>query len=146
MARKLLTKEEIAELEQKPQIAKVTRSTVTFTPEFKRIAYSQLYDGKTMREILSEVGIRPEILGDTRLWGMADKLRKKADREEGYADLRKGNHRKAGKETPERTVKEELAALRHKVAYMEQEIEFLKKVQAADTEARKSWESRQRRK
>ena len=37
MARKLLTKEEIAELEQKPQIAKVTRSTVTCTPEFKQM-------------------------------------------------------------------------------------------------------------
>ena len=146
MAKKLLTKEEIAELEQKPQVVKATRNTVTFTPEFKRIAYSQLYDGKTMRQILSEIGIRPEILGDTRIWGMTDKLRRNADREEGYADLRKGNQRRASKETREKTAKEELTELRHEVAYMRQEIEFLKKVQAADTEARKSWESRQRRK
>ena len=146
MGRKQLTKDEIGELEQNPSIAKVTSSTVSFTPEFKRIAYQQLVDGRTMREILSEVGIRPEVLGNSRLWGIAEKLRQNADREEGYADLRKGDHRKAAKATAARTEKEELTALRHEVAYMRQEIEFLKKVQAADTEARKSWASKQRRK
>lgn len=146
MARKQLTKDEIAELEQNPSIAKATASTVSFTPEFKRIAYQQLVDGRTMREILNEIGVRPEVLGDSRLWGIAEKLRKNADREEGYADLRKGSRRKGAKEAPARTEREELTALRHEVAYMRQEIEFLKKVQAADTEARKSWESKQRRK
>ena len=146
MARKQLTRDEIAELEQNPSIAKVTASTVSFTPEFKRMAYQQLVDGRTMREILSEIGVRPEVLGDSRLWGIAEKLRKNAEREEGYADLRKGNRRKGTKEASARTEREELTALRHEVAYMRQEIEFLKKVQAADTEARKSWESKQRRK
>ena len=146
MARKHLTKDEIAELEQNPSIAKATASTVSFTPEFKRIAYQQLVDGRTMREILSEIGVRPEVLGDSRLWGIAEKLRKNADREEGYADLRKGSRRKGTKEAVARTAREELTALQHEVAYMRQEIEFLKKVQAADTEARKSWESKQRRK
>ena len=146
MARKQLSKDEIAELEQNPVVAKATASTVSFTEEFKRMAYGELVEGKTMREIVRENGIRPEILGDSRLWGLAMKLRQNAEREEGYADLRKGNRRRAAKETPERTVKEELTVLRHRVAYMEQEVEFLKKLQAADTEARMSWESRQRRK
>ena len=141
-----MNKEEIAELEQNPGVEKATANTVSFTAEFKRIAYEQLADGRTLREILSEIGVRPEILGDARLWGLASRLRQNTDREEGYADLRKKNCRRTARETPERTEKEELKALRHKVAYMEQEIEFLKKVQAADTEARKSWESRQRRK
>ena len=146
MTRRQLTKEQVAELEKNPSIAKVTASTVSFTPEFKRVAYQQLVDGKSMREILREIGVEPEVLGESRLWGLASKLRENADREEGYADLRKGNYRKAAKETPERTVKEEVTELRHKVAYMAQEIEFLKKVQAADTEARRLWESRQRQK
>lgn len=146
MARKLLTKEQIAELEKNPSIAKVTANTVSFTPEFKRIAYQQLVDGKRLRDILREIGIDPEVLGNSRLWGMAEKLRQDANREEGYADLRKGNCRKAAKETPERTDKERLTYLEHKVAYMEQVIEFLKKVQTADTEARMSWDSKRRQK
>ena len=146
MARKQFTKDEIAELKQNPSVARATLSAISFTPEFKRIAYQQLADGRTMREILSEIGIRPEVLGDSRLWGMADRLRRTADREEGYADLREKNQRKAAKETVERTEREELRALRHEVAYMRQEIEFLKKVQAANTEAWKTWESKQRQK
>ena len=143
-SRRLLTKEQIAELEKNPSIAKVTANTVTFTPEFKKIAYQQLVNGKSMRSILREIGVDPDVLGNSRLWGMAEKLRKNAEREEGYTDLRKGNRRKGAKETPERTDKERLKLLEHKVAYMEQVIEFLKKVQAADTEARMLWDSKHR--
>ena len=146
MARKQLTKDEIAELEKNPSIAKATASTISFTPEFKRIAYQQLVDGRTLREILSEIGVNPNTLGESRLWGIAARLRRDADREEGYADLREKNRRRSANETPERTEKEELRALRHEVAYMRQEIEFLKKVQAANTEAQRLWESKQRQK
>ena len=73
-------------------------------------------------------------------------MRRDAEREEGYADLRERNRRRSANETPERTEKEELKALRHEVAYMRQEIEFLKKVQAVNTEAQRLWESKQRQK
>ena len=50
MARKLLNKEEIAELEQNPGVEKATANTVSFTAEFKRIAYEQLAGGRTLRD------------------------------------------------------------------------------------------------
>ncbi|MGI6745407.1 MAG: HTH domain-containing protein [Acutalibacteraceae bacterium] len=36
--------------------------------------------------------------------------------------------------------------LEHELAYAKQEVEFLKKIQQADMEARKQWESKKRRK
>ena len=146
MAKKLLTAEEIAELRRSPYVASINGKQICFTPEFKRMAYDQITSGKTMREVFEEHGIDPEILGDSRIWGFADKLRAKADREEGFADLRGQNMRKAAKETKEQTLTARIKQLEHELAYTRQEVEFLKKIHTADLEVRKLWESKQRQK
>lgn len=91
------------------------------------MAYEQITSGKTMREVFEEHGIDPEILGDSRVWGFAEKLRAKADREEGFADLRGQNMRKPAKETKEQTLTARVEQLEHELAYTRQEVEFLKK-------------------
>lgn len=146
MARKPLNAEEIAELRSNPYVAKVIGNMISFTPEFKRMAYDQITSGKTMREVFEEHGIDPEILGDSRIWGFAEKLRAKAEREEGFTDLRGQNMRKPVKETKEQTLKVRVEQLEHELAYTRQEVEFLKKIHTADLEARKLWESKQRQK
>ena len=67
MARKPLNPEEIAELRSCPYVASIISGRINFTNEFKRSAYQQLLDGKTMRTIFEEHGIDPEILGDRRI-------------------------------------------------------------------------------
>ena len=146
MAKKPLNAEEIAELRSNPYVAKVIGNMISFTPEFKRMAYDQITSGKTMREVFEEHGIDPEILGDSRIWGFAEKLRAKAEREEGFTDLREQNMRKPVKETKEQTLKARVEQLEHELAYTRQEVEFLKKIHTADLEARKLWESKQRQK
>ena len=146
MARKLLTKEEIEKLKQSPYIAKVTPYQVLFTTDFKRMAYQELTDGKLMREILTESGIDADILGDRRIWAMAVKIRKKAEREGGFEDQREKNSRKPKKMTEEQAMAERIEKLEHELAYTRQEVEFLKKLQAANMEAQKKWESRHRQK
>ncbi len=146
MAKKPLNAEEIAELRNSPYVASIISGRIKFTPEFKRVAYEQLTNGKSMREIFEEHGIDPEILGNSRLWGFAEKLRKNADREEGFADLRGHNSRKPAKETTEQTLTARVEELEHELAYTRQEVEFLKKIHMADLEARKLWESKQRQK
>jgi transposase-like protein len=146
MAKKELNTEELAELRESPYVASIISGRINFTPEFKRAAYQQLMDGKPMRTIFKEHGIDPEILGDKRIWGFAHKLRTNADRDEGFADLRCHNSRKPAKETREQTLAARVEQLEHELAYTRQEVEFLKKIRTADMEARKSWESRQRRK
>ena len=146
MAKKLFTAEEIEELSSSPYVASIISGRVNFTTEFKSIAYEQLANGKPMRVILEEYGINPEILGRSRLYGIAHHLRENADREEGFADLRTRNCRKPAKETKEQTLAARVEQLEHELAYTRQEVEFLKKIHTADLEARKSWESKQRQK
>ena len=142
MPRKELNSEELAELRESPYVASIVAGRINFTPEFKRAAYQQLVEGKTMRAIFEEHGIAPEILGDKRIWSFAHKLRSNADRDEGFADLRSRNSRKPAKETREQTLAARVEQLEHELAYTRQEVEFLKKIHTADLEARKSWESR----
>ena len=146
MAQKQFTKEEMATLKQSPYVASVSTTRVKFTPEFKRMAYQEITNGKTVRTVLKESGIDPDILGDSRVWALAQNLRKDAEREEGFEDLRYKNSRSSKPEAKAPTMEERIAQLEHELAYTRQEVEFLKKIQAADLEARKSWESRQRRK
>lgn len=146
MSKKPLNAEEVAELRGSPYIASIISGKINFTPEFKRTAYERLMDGSTMRAIFEEHGIDPEILGESRLYGIAYKLRHNADREKGFADLRTGNQRKPAKETAEHTLGARVEQLEHELAYTRQEVEFLKKIHVADLEARKLWESKQRQK
>ena len=146
MARKQLNAEEIAELRESPFIASIISGRITFTPEFKEMAYRQMVDGKSMRVIFEENGIDPEILGNSRIYGFAEKLRQNANREEGFTDLRGQNYRKPAKGTREQTLAARVKELEHQLAYTRQEVEFLKKIRMADLEAQKSWESKHRQK
>ena len=146
MAQKQFTKEEMAELKLSPYVASVSATRVKFTPEFKRMAYQEITNGKTVRTVMEESGIDPDILGDSRIWAIAQNLRKDAEREEGFEDLRYKNKRSPRKEGKALTTEERITQLEHELAYTRQEVEFLKKIQAADMEARKSWESTHRRK
>ena len=144
MAKKQLNAEEIAELRECPFVSSIISGRIQFTPEFKRMAYNQLQGGKSMREIFEENGIDPEILGNARIWGFAEKLRKNADREGGFEDQRGQNSRKTAKGTKEQALSSRVEQLEHELAYTRQEVEFLKKIHMADLEARKQWESKHR--
>ena len=146
MARRILTKEEIEKLKQSPYVAKATPYQVSFTPEFKRMAYQELTEGKLMREILKESGIEAEILGDSRIWAMTKKIKEDSEREGGFDDQRERNSRKLKKMTEEQSMAARIEQLEHELAYTRQEVEFLKKLQAANMEAQKKWESRHRQK
>lgn len=146
MARKLITKEEIEKLTQSPYVAKATPYQVSFTKEFKTMAYLELMEGKLMREILTESGIDVGILGDHRVWSLAGKIKKAGEREGGFEDQREKNSRKPKKMTEEQEMAERIERLEHELAYTRQEVEFLKKLQAANMEAQKKWESRHRQK
>ncbi len=145
---KQITAEEREILLMSPYVEKVSSSNVSFTPEFKQIIYQDMLNGKTVRTILSEHGINPKILGNSRIWGIAATLKKAADREEGFIDLRNESKRKSV--SPEKAIEQKMKAklwqLEHELAYTRQEVEFLKKIRMADLEAQKEWESKQRQK
>lgn len=148
MSRKLLSEAEIASLKAHPGVDAVTERVVIFTSEFKRKVYSRMTTGEDIYDILETEGIDVSALGQTRINGMREKLRKYADRAEGF-------EKRDRRDRPSDDVSQSAAAdsdiqsrlkrLEHELAYARQEIEFVKKIQMADTEARRTWESKHRR-
>jgi len=99
-----------------------------------------------MRTIFFEHGINPDVVGDGRMYVLTCRLRKRADSEDGFKDLRANNQRKPVKLSKEQTLAARVSDLEHELAYTRQEVEFLKKIHLADLEARRLWESKQRQK
>ena len=140
-----LSKREVEALRGNPYIASATTKTVRFTEEFKRMAYEGKQQGITISETMRRCGIDPEVLGSSRIEGFSYTLNRKARQEEGFSDGRSGNYRRPAK-TGEETVEQRLKELENELAYTRQEVEFLKKLQAANMEAQRQWESRHRQK
>ena len=135
------TREQMDHLRVNHYVQSVSTSTIRFTEEFKRYFYQRHKEGVSAQAILLECGIDPDILGQSRVDGLRYTINKHAKREEGFADNRQNNYRrppKSGNETVETRIKQ----LEHELAYTRQEVEFLKKLQMADMEARRQWESK----
>jgi len=135
------TEEQMEQLRANKYVKKVFPSTVCFTEEFKRHFYQKYKAGMTARSIFLECGINPDVLGVKRVEGFCYTLNKQAKREEGFADKRGSNYHRSSK-TDEETVETRIKQLEHELAYTRQEVEFLKKLQMADMEARRQWESK----
>ena len=140
-----LSKREVEELRKNPYIASVTANTVRFTEAFKKLAYEKKCQGVPVSKTMQQYGIDPEVLGASRVEGFRYTLNKKAKQESGFSDGRSENCRRPPK-AGEETVEQRLHQLENELAYTRQEVEFLKKLQAANMEAQRQWESKRRQK
>lgn len=133
---KTIPMEVVRKLNENPNVKKATEWTVSFTPEFKRRAYDEYYAGKSMRQIFTEAGLDVEQLGDKRLQNFRAKLIEKGTKENGFEDGRKSNSRKEAQSTEAQMAKR-IRELEHRNAYLEQENEFLKKIQSLEKDCGK---------
>lgn len=131
MARYPLNKEFVKELNENANVEKATEWAVHFTSEFKQKAYEEVYRGKSIREIFIESGLDCEKLGDKRLDNFKSLLMQQANREEGFSDMRKDNYRKETQSSEAQKAKR-IKQLEHRLAYLEQENDFLKKIREAE--------------
>lgn len=136
MSRSQFTNEQMQLLRQNPYTHSVTRSRLSFTKKFKEIFYTEYQAGDSPRQILENHGYDSEILGDHRMWGIANRIqeqyKKHGEFHEGHCSRRliKPNTSASNKTTSEI---DELKQLRHEVDYLKQEIEFLKKISSIKT-------------
>ena len=147
MAKKPLTSEEIAELLRNPYVAGISPSgSIKYTPDFKRMAYESMLNGIPMRRFFEEHGFSVSVLGETRIYAFTRNLRTRTHSGEDFTDHRTNNGRKKGpsRSLQEMTLEEQVEQLRHELAYLQQELDFIKKIRAADQEAQKAWEARHR--
>ena len=135
------TKEQIDHLRVNHYVKSISSSTIRFSEEFKKYFYQRYHSGMTARQIFTECGIDPDILGESRIEGFRYTLDKQAKRNSGFADNRSSNYRHPSKDG-EVTIETRLKQLEHELTYTRQEVEFLKKLQMADMEVRRQWESK----
>lgn len=124
MASKKFTEKEMNHLRASSYVLDVSPSIVHFTAGFKKKFWEAILARKKSRDIVVEMGIDPDILGDTRLSGLKSMIRNEVKAGKGFRDLDTYNKYLDSYMTPESKIK----YLEQQLAYKEQEIEFLKKI------------------
>jgi hypothetical protein len=92
-------------------------------------------------QIVNDAGFDPKILGKQRIDNIAKRFKKMALRSEGFMDTRKGNSscistiEPIEPTTDNLTTEEQLERLKHKIKYLEQENDWLKKIEYLNRQA-----------
>ena len=133
MAKRNFTEEEKMHLQASPYVLDISPTTVHFSATFKKKFWEALLDGKKQREIISDLGLNPDILGDTRISGIKTMIRDEYKAGKGFRDLTTFSQAVNQFMSAENKVK----YLEQQLAYKEQEIEFLKKIVSLGKEEEK---------
>ena len=131
MANKKFTEQEMLVLRNSKYVLDVSPSIVHFSAEFKKIFWEELSKGKLPRDIVKNLGIDPNILGDTRINGLKTMIGNEVKKGNGFRDLNTYAQGFNGYLSAENRIK----YLEMQLAYKNQEIEFLKKIVSLDPEA-----------
>mgnify|MGYP001367406376 CR=1 FL=1 len=124
MAGKKFTKEEMNHLRASPYVLDVSPKLVHFSAKFKELFWNAIHEGKKPRDIVIELGIDPEILGEYRIAGLKGMIRNEVRAGKGFRDLTTYGSYLVEYTDPVAKVK----YLEQRLAYKDQEIEFLKKI------------------
>ena len=141
--RRTFTDEQLTLLRSSPYIYRATAKVVSYTLEFKELLWKRYCEGEPPEKVFSDFGIDPAVIGHARLWGVITLLRKQKEKGRNFLE---GNEPHISVNTvrtfvipkpprppklprnPTRTVSDaEILKLYHQVAYLSQEMEFLKK-------------------
>lgn len=139
-----LTEEQLRLLRSNVNVEYASEHSVGFTDAFKRIVYEEKEAGKPLRDIFRENGLDPAVLGDKRIYNLSGSLNRMVKERGGIEDRRK--YRLGFEAEESNDADERIRRLEHELAYTRQELEYLKKIQLADMEARKQWEEKLRQK
>lgn len=139
------TAEQLKELTDLPYVAYVSSKTVFYTKAFKELAWKKYCDGEDPIQIFADVGFNTDALGKDRILGFFKLLRQAKEKglaftegNDPYPDAEKivsipTPPRRANRGRPPVMSDSEINKLAAKVAYMSQELEFLKKIILAET-------------
>lgn len=127
---------QIEELRRNPYVDKVSYKAITYSEAYKQHFMHELDQGKFPTQIFRESGFDTKVVGKQRIDNFSRRIRKMADRIEGFTDLR--TQHSGRRQTKERTPDEEIAYLKHQVALHKQQIDALKKMNFINRKAAKA--------
>jgi hypothetical protein len=140
MGKNYFTEDQQIKLRENPYIQNVSAKSITYSKEFKEKFEEEYRMGKLPSEILFSMGIDHRILGKRRKDSLVSRIKLYEQRPQGCDDTRKNNSGRPS--TKDFTDAEMIKRLEQKIAYLNQENEFLKKNIQMDRQV--YWEYKQR--
>ncbi|WP_334313221.1 HTH domain-containing protein [Terrihalobacillus insolitus] len=128
---------QIEKLRRNPYVDKVSNKDITYSEAYKQHFMHELDQGKFPTQIFREAGFDTQVVGKQRIKSFSNRIRKMADRIEGFTDLR--TQLSGRRQTKERAPDEEIAYLQHQVALQKQQIDALKKMNFINRKATKAF-------
>lgn len=89
MGKHYFTREQLKILNGNKYIEKASEKAITYTKKFKEKFFEEYSKGKLPKVILTEFGINPNILGNSRIHNLTYRIKNNHDRLDGQADTRK---------------------------------------------------------
>jgi hypothetical protein len=139
---KTFTPEELVKIRQNPYVKSATVHMIRFTSVFKEEFWEQFGKGKSPVDIMRTMGFDIDVLGESRIRGIAQHIREQVESGTGFRDVRQTPLLNGAADKPLPPSKA-LLHMQHEIAYLKQELEFIKKIILADREARRQCSSKQ---
>jgi hypothetical protein len=125
MGKNYFTYDELEELKTNKYVKRISIKSIKYTREFKELFWEQFKDGIAPRDILSGLGINPDILKPMRIYSLTNGIKKQASRIEGFNDNRANNPGRLRKNP--KSLEDRVSAQDLEIRKLYQKIEFLKK-------------------
>lgn len=126
------TKEQQEILRNNPFTLCVNDYQIRFTVEFKKYLLAEREkNGTPWKQVFRKAGYDSEIIGETRLQGIVKNIRNEAASEKGIHET--SSIRKRELELEDKKTKKAIRELQEEVIQLQQQIEFLKKIQMLNT-------------
>ena len=127
------TNDQVKLLSKNKYVVRVSEKAIIYSDEFKNIFINEYEKGILPRLIFEKYGFPYQLLGKERIKSCSNRWKKQAKREGEVSDTRKGH---SGRPL-ERNLSEEenIARLKNKIAILEQENAYLKKIRLIEKDA-----------
>lgn len=134
MSQHLFTKEEQELLAANQYTFRVSDRQLSFTAEFKALFWEEYCTGTTPAQILRKYGYPTEVLGASRITGIQRQIKEESQKTDGFFSGRRPSAETSNGEPPDaQSQQKRIDKLEQKVQYLEQQMEFLKKISSTRT-------------
>ena len=128
MAKRKFTEEQQSILRGNQYTLSVSANLIRFTPAFKKYLVEEMAkSGMTLKKVFIKAGYDPDMLGVGRMDSVIKEARDEAASPCGFHETGKSTRTIIKEELSKKNTKASIQALQKQVAYLEQEVEFLKK-------------------
>jgi len=127
---KKFTTEQMLTLAANPFTYKVTVHRIAFTLEFKNLFLAQYESGEAVKDIFTNLGYDTAAIGCNRIYGFANRLLSRIEAGEIPTEepARTKQEKPVNIDYNTMPAQQSVAAMQREIAYLRQQVEFLKKI------------------